>query len=183
MKIFSSYKELSKDQYPEVLNELRNISERQGQGLRRDSFLSLTNDREDQFFLKSVQNFIVWGRVYFEAFTPGKAEQLKIEQEEMKRRFLQPLKLQVFFNEGEIDYSSAGTYPDADYFHYTLIQSPVEKAMIVERVKTPAFEGGEASPGKETSKRASGPIASKQAQLSRNELAELIDLSLDLKRS
>lgn len=185
MKVFSPVKDTAQSSRAEILNELRNISERQGVGLRKDSFLSLTNDREDQFFLKSVQNFVLWGKVYFEIFTPEKAEQLKKEQAEMKHKFLQPIKLQVFFSEGGIDTARAEDYPEADYYRYSILQSAVEKAIMVERV---SFEKKAMTvlpplPSLGESTKRQDYRFSKQSQLTRNELAELIDLSLDLKRS
>lgn len=164
----------------EILNILKARVEKLFSGFKTESLLSLSSDGHDQFFLKSP-HAILWGKVYFEAFTDNDSELLALELKRLQQVLKQRVHAHVFFREAEFKKGSCG-YPSADYFRYQFIQADDEKALLVEKVSP----GGVEFELENTLSLFESPSLekyrfAKSSQLSREELAELIDLNLELK--
>lgn len=164
-----------------IQDSLKRLLEKQFVGFKTDSLFSLSYDRNDQFFLRSP-HAILWGKVYFEPFSDNDVELLGFELKRLEQILKQRIHAHIFFNEWSMKKGDVA-YPYADYFRYRFIQSEAEKAMLIEKVLP---LGLEFQPDKAI--HLFGPAVSdkyrfaKSSQLTREELAELIDLNLELKR-
>ena len=124
---------------------------------------------------------LFWGKVFFESFTPKKFEELEEEFRILEQKHGQKIQASVFSPRGVTDLESACGKVPADYFQYSIINACGENAMLIER--SPLLKTGRSvSYGQKNESSRSDYSFSKQSLLTRNELAELIDLSLDLKR-
>lgn len=180
MKIYFPIQDASHGR-AEIRDALKRLLEKQFSGFKTDSLFSLSYDRNDQFFLKGP-HAILWGRVYFEPFSDNDVELLGFEQKRLEQILKQRLHAHIFFNDWNMKKGDV-EYPCADYFRYRFIQSEAEKSLLVEKVLP---SGLEFRPDKALHSFAPGSSEkyhfAKSAQLSREELAELIDLNLELKR-
>ena len=167
----------------DILEALKTFMEKPFMDFEADPFSLLTNERQDQFFLNGPDT-ILWGRVYFKPFSEKDAELLETELQYLEQTLKQPIQPHIFFLSGQRDPASFEKGPAADYFHYHFIQSGGEIAMVVEKIPFPGRESESAKPLDFSEE--PGELSyrfSRQSQLSREELAELIDLSLELKRA
>lgn len=180
MKIYFPVQEL---QHPRtlILQILKQLIEKQFAGFKTDSLFSLSYDRKDQFFFKGP-HAILWGKVYFEPFANDAIELLRFELGRLQQTLKQRIHAHIFFTDGEIKKEGVG-YPCADYFRYRFIQSETEKSMLIEKVLPSGMDFRPDRARSLWSPVAPGPYPfSKSFSLSREELAELIDLNLELKR-
>jgi hypothetical protein len=164
----------------QILQALKRLVEKQISGFKTDALVSLSNDRNDQFFLKSP-HAVLWGRVYFEPFSENDVELLGFELKRLQQILKQRIHAHIFFSEWDMK-KGGEEYPCADYFRYRFIQAEAEKALLVEKVLPLGreFQPDKGSPAFDTS--SEKYHFAKASQLSREELAELIDLNLELKR-
>jgi hypothetical protein len=179
MKIYFPVQDALKGR-AEIRDALKRLVEKQFSGFKTDSLSSFSYDRTDQFFVKSP-HAVLWGRVYFEPFSDNDVELLGFELKRLEQILKQRLHAHIFFTEWNMKKGDV-EYPCADYFHYRFIQSEAEKSLLIEKV-LPA--GLEFRPDKAVNLfGTSNPDKyhfAKSSQLSREELAELIDLNLELK--
>ena len=167
----------------DILEALKTFMEKPFTDFKADPFSLLTNERQDQFFLNGP-DAILWGRVYFKPFSEKDAELLEVELRYLKQILNRRIDAHVFSpaaSEGSSASFDKG--PKVDYFCYRFIQSAGEIAMVVEKIPFAPWKNEPAKsldfseePGDSRYR------FSRQSQLSREELAELIDLSLELKR-
>lgn len=183
MKVFLPLGNAASIRPSEMNAAIRGAVERYWGGLRSDSFLSITHESEDQFFLKSSQRFMVWGKILFEPLTPEKGLTLSREYDELSRSFAQPLRACIFFSQQAQDFQPQGFPAETSFFQYTLIESKGEKAMLIKPVSFTRTEQTLPAALKMGKSALSEDRAFKQPQLTQNELSELISLSLDLKRA
>lgn len=167
---------------PQILQALKSLVEKQMFGLKTDSLVSLSHNRNDQFFFKTP-HAMLWGRVYFEPFSENDVELLGFELKRLQQVLKQRIHAHIFFSEWEMR-NGGEEYPFADYFRYRFIQAETEKAILVEKVLP---SGRDFKPDREDVELQTPPLEkyhfAKSSQLTREELAELIDLNLELKRT
>lgn len=184
MKIYSPLQVIEPN-HAEILTALKTFIEKQFMGFEADPFSSLTDERNNQFFLKG-SSAILWVRVYFKPFSEQEAELLKTELQRLEQTLRQPIQPHIFSladPAGESAPFDQG--PAADYFCFHFIYSGAETAMVIEKSHFSKDEEDENKVPEPVSFKeilgAEGYRFSRQSQLSREELAELIDLSLELK--
>ena len=166
----------------DILEALKKFTEKPFTEFKADPFSLLTDKRQDQFFLNGPEA-LLWGRVYFKPFSEKDAECLETELRYLKQMLRRDIKPHIFFLAGQGETVVVEKGPAADYFCFRFIQSGGEIAMVIEKVSSSQTEREPlrsldfSEEPQDFSYR-----FSRQSRLSREELAELIDLSLELKR-
>lgn len=148
-----------------------------------DPVFSLAYDGEDQFFLKR-RGEIVWGRVFYQTLSDAALSGIPEEIKKLSNTFKQTIRPHLFFPEERVKdqtlFSKVSGRPH--FFKYDLLQSEIEKAIsvreyfplpepkvsLVEEVKKPLPFNGY--------------TFFKYARLTPQELSDLIDLSLEIRR-
>jgi hypothetical protein len=130
-----------------------------------------TKEEKESFFFKSGSQ-IIWGRIFFLKPAPQDAQVLQLELEGWKRRFGQEIQANIFYPAGEWGKEDLLSFPAGDYYQYLLARAGGEKAVVLSKIFSP-----------QSSKLANPSFAGTSQPLSREELTELIDLSLDLKKA
>ncbi len=140
-------------------------------------------ERENQFFLKSSES-VVWGYVFFHPPVPEDGPKVKREMAKRMETFGPFFYPCVFFPAG-----LAGAFPFFDlpstarFFEYLHLSDPSQKAIALREYAAPKERTvGEAAAVRKKVIFAE-PDFRGQARLSRQELSELIELSLQLKKS
>ncbi len=142
-------------------------------GWKRDLSFALEHDKEDQFFLKTPKQ-TVWGRVLQKATFPV-IQNLRAEIRQLTNKIGPSLLVCFFFPEDPLGISHLfSDLPGAPWlFEYSFLQSAQGKGVVLRQwvEETPAKVSITADAG----------LFSRQSSLSREELSELIDLSLQFK--
>lgn len=149
---------------------------------RLDTVFALAYDRDNQFFLKA-DNEILWGRVLPEGLKSEHLHQIALEWEQYRMTFRQRVRLCLFFP----FYNESGKilpadWQDACFFQYNFYESQEGKACLLKEWLTGESKQLIDFPFAASEKKAPAGLLSR-AQLSRDEILELMDLSLELRRS
>lgn len=183
MKIFRSVPFAVK-YHSKILSALKKDFEKNLSYEPGDIFTEL-HEQENQFFLKNPKR-IIWGKVYFETFTKRHLELLKIEAECLRRTFPFPISANIFFPKTDIETRDLLEFPGACYYRLFPSEAGIEDALFIEKIiGEPAFEAAgtaDVSAAEPETEAGNAPYRfSKQSMLSKEELAELIDLSIGFK--
>ena len=145
-----------------------------------DAVLSLAYDRDNQFFLKSPEEGILWGRVFFEPLSHANIQILRKEIDHQLQSFRQKVRPYVFFPSIMKDVSGlAGKLSGKPlFFEYSLLRSESGCAVAL---KEWVFALQAQKPSASHDLQAYRFF--KQARLSRDELSELMDLALELNQA
>lgn len=141
-----------------------------------DPIFSLTYDNENQFFLKKSGE-VVWGRVFYQPFCVRFAEMIQKELARMQQSLKQAIKLVIFFPTLTAGEDLLRKMPGNPLiFEYYFMQSKSGRAIAIR-------EWSKEGPAEKEMTPPQGAYRFfKQAKLTRQELSEIIDLSLELKK-
>ena len=168
----------------EILQALRETLQDRSPGFQVDPVLSLAHGREDQFFLKGPKGEgILWGRVFYGSLCPAAVHELEGEIVHLFQTFSQKVVPYVFFPSvlEEAGGSLEKLPGRPNLYEYSVFPAEAEKGIALrpwcrrERAKTFAQDLGPQASGLR-------PGLKKVMRLTREELAELIDLGIDLRR-
>lgn len=184
MKIFRRVSSSVK-QHSKILWALKKDFEKAFSGFEPGDILCEVHEQENQFFLKNPKR-IIWGKLYFETFTKKHMELLKIEAECLRRTFPFPIAANIFFTKTDMETKDLLEFTGACYYRFFPAEAGIEDALFLEKVvgepvfqmastAIPAEPENEPEPGQEVYR------FSKQSMLNKEELAELIDLSINLR--
>ena len=166
----------------EILNILKQTLRENALESEVDPVFSLAYDRGNQFFLKTA-NEILWGNVFFEPFSYQDARALHQEMDRITKLFNQKISPYVF----AVEFVSGGglleilpVKPHCFKFHF--LDSVDGQALALDEwVPDPQGVSQRQADGPARIPDLKGYQFFKQSQLTREELAELIELSLELK--
>lgn len=166
----------------EILKSLRHAIQDQMPGAEIDAVLSLAYDRDNQFFLRSSSG-IIWGRVFYETLSHANIQTLRKEIDHLLQTFRQKLLLYVFspsiFSEVSRLIEKLPGAPA--FFEYSFLGSAHGRALALrERIFSPGKK--EVSTPPVSSPKPEAYRFFKHARLTRDELADLIELGLELKK-
>lgn len=146
-----------------------------------DSVFALSYDRADQFFVKANET-IYWGKIFTGPAGFREISNLNREIHRLINTFQHPVMPFVFFQELTSGHALLKTLPAAaQCFEYSFLKSDGGTALALKDLHQKPLQvlpPGEAG-DQETVRKS---YASSPLKLSRSEMAELMDLSLDLKR-
>lgn len=164
-----------------VLDSLKQAVQEKMPEFQNDAVFSLAYEREDRFFLKSPQA-ILWGKVYFDTPLHSDLESLKAELEKITGIFRRKVIPYVFLADESGAWLSEFRKIAESCFVYGFVQSEGRRALtlrMISQEQERAIPPGDEEKGR--SIRQSKERSIKPFQLSREELSELIDLSLELR--
>ncbi len=163
----------------EVKNAILKNLENEFEDFKQDLNWSFKKIFSDEFCLRSDREFIL-GKIYYEPLSSAQREQLKSELMILQKQTGESVRLCVIFPEMKPD-----LYPKdnlAHYFHYHWVQKESESLLKLRRLADECEIENIAAirdippPKSETYTESPG-------QLNREEILELMDLSLDMKRT
>jgi hypothetical protein len=182
MKVFFLESE-TRISHAAVIDSLKQAVQEKMPEFQNDAVFSLAYEREDQFFLKSPET-ILWGKVYFDTPLHGDLENLKAELKKISGIFRRKVIPYVFLT----NESSACAWLNEfgkiaeSCFIYGFAQSEGRRALTLRRISQERDPVIPAEAERENRGARQGRESSvKPFQLSREELSELIDLSLELR--
>ena len=151
--------------------------------------LSLESAQNGQFFLKNAEA-LIWGRIFYDRFYHRDLGILREEMACLLKIFKQEVRAYIFFPSCSVldPRSFDGFQIKAHFFEYFCLESFDAEAVGIRPWNPPLGAEGKFSPPDEVSaaggelEMAAPALASKAGSLTREELQELINLSLDLGR-
>lgn len=146
-----------------------------------DTVFALSYDREDQFFVKTSET-IYWGRLFTASAGYKDVTELSREMQKLMQTFNLPVKSFVFFPELVSGHGLLKALPGKpSCYEFSFLRSEAGSALALKelhvsaaRVQPPADQAEAPLPP--------APRSAASMRLSRSEIAELMDLSLQLKR-
>ncbi len=164
-----------------IMDSLKQAIQERKPGFQNDAVFSLAYEREDQFFLKSPEA-ILWGKVYFEPPQENDLEVLKSELKKLSGIFRRKIIPYVFLADETSAWLGEFGQVAEDSFVYGFVQSEGRRALMLRKV----LSGQKAKQASSSEVKSKIDIQGKEKparpfQLSREELSELIDLSLELR--
>ena len=168
----------------EILKSLRSVLQDQYPQAEIDPVLSLAYDRNNQFFLKSPQG-ILWGRVFYETLAHANVQTLRKEIDHLLQTFRQKVFPFVFFPSAVENLSGLIEKLPGDpvLYEYSGLRSHSGSALaLVEKFFAADSRVSSLIPSKPPE-----PLQDyrfwRRSRLTRDELIELVDLSLELKKN
>jgi hypothetical protein len=149
-----------------------------------DPIFSLTYDNENQFFLKGAGE-LIWGRVFHQPFCQRYGEMVHKELARLTQSFKQKIRATLFFPNLISGMEQLEKLPSgSSAFEYCIMQSQTGNALALRSFLSPKVEAPIKEELEEIKPKASVPEGYRffrHAQLSREELTELIEIGLELK--
>ena len=143
-----------------------------------DPVFSLSYDKEDQFFIKTADR-IVWARVFPQSASYREISSLGREIQKLLDSFQSPVRPYLFFQEISSGHGLLKALPgQPQCFEFSFVKTEQGTALVLKdfhpsfRVAPPPALAPEAQ---------DASTAGSVARLSRSEISELIELSLELK--
>ncbi len=159
---------------PELLSSIKQFLKERLSGAIEDPVLQLASGGNNPFFLKT-QAGIHWVRVFEEALTLQGLPALRHDLERVSQMFRQKVRFYLFAPGYSEDFNLTTSQPhDALFFEYFPLKSRFGQGVALRERKIDFQEKSPLSPAP-----SSGRLCN--ARLERDELSELINLSLDLK--
>lgn len=170
--------------FPEILSTLKQFLKERLSGAIEDPVLKLAYDEGNSFFLKTHAS-IIWVRMFEESLKQEDLPGLSLDLERVCRMFHQKVRIYLFAPGYETGLKLAGEVsPEVLFFEYSFLKSRFGHGIALREAKIEC--SAPVLPDSHSGDRTSPPEASpighfKNTRLEREELSELINLSLELK--